>query len=325
MDTITVKRTSQFKPSKKLYHLYKNDNHVYYALLYEGCELPIVFDCKDNDLTDINWTIMKNGYVCYRGEYMHRKVFYKYNERKDDQKSIDHINMFKLDNRLINLREATQSEQNSNRAARCDKLEPCQELKDIGIHELPKHVRWDKTEKKFVIEKHPSLINEVKAGIRKKPCMSGTKSSTISVTQKYQDILARLEELDNQRNPDIVAFNSFKAKLAKEYIDIVTTIYTYEGKDIPDSITSNDEPEISRIRKTLPGRKKECRLPESCGIDPSAIPKYCWYKPASEKRGDSFIIDRHPLLEKSWSTTSSTTYSTKEKFDMLLCKYKELC
>ena len=60
----------------------------------------------------------------------------------------------------------THSEQNSNRLQRSDKLLPCDELINIGVEQLPKHVRWDKTEQKFVIEKHPVLLEEVKNGLR---------------------------------------------------------------------------------------------------------------------------------------------------------------
>jgi hypothetical protein len=58
------------------------------------------------------------------------------------------------------------------------------------------------------------------------------------------------------------------------------------------------------------------------------IPKYCYYKPASDKRGDKFIIERHPSLIKKglrqWATTESKSKTIREKFDLLIEKYNEL-
>jgi len=43
------------------------------------------------------------------------------------------------------------------------------------------------------------------------------------------------------------------------------------------------------------------------------IPKYCYYRPASETRSDKFIIERHPKLvaegKRQWSTSEA-----KKKF-----------
>ena len=58
------------------------------------------------------------------------------------------------------------------------------------------------------------------------------------------------------------------------------------------------------------------------------IPKYCYYKPESEKRGDKFIIDRHPKLVeqgiRQWATLESKKISIQDKFKSLMDKIKEL-
>jgi hypothetical protein len=55
------------------------------------------------------------------------------------------------------------------------------------------------------------------------------------------------------------------------------------------------------------------------------IPKYCYYKCCSKKRGDKFVIENHPKLDKRvWSTTESKKFTTKQKFDLLLDKLKKL-
>ena len=185
--------------------------------------------------------------------------------------SVDHIDRIKIDNRVKNLRMASQSEQNSNRDTRSDKKAPSEELTNAGISELPKYVRWDNSETKFVIDKHPQLIQEALGGKRKKAQMSGSKSSKLSIIEKYQDILARLEELDmNMYDPE---FKELIKKNKKEYDDICKCIQTYEGNEpIPTQSTLQEPiplqpplqettPSISANRNTAPGRKAVSKLP----------------------------------------------------------------
>jgi hypothetical protein len=70
------------------------------------------------------------------------------------------------------------------------------------------------------------------------------------------------------------------------------------------------------------------KLNPDCVIKQDMIPKYCYYIPESDKRGDKFVIERHPAFEKqkirSWATTSSKKITTEEKFNLLMEKYNEL-
>lgn len=309
---------------KYKYLLNKNDNK-YYALKWDSLENPIVYDYEyDNVLSESNWYIMSIGYANNHEEYMHRLIAKLANFAINDY-TIDHINEYKLDNRVKNLRIATQSQQNANRASRCDKVEPCKELKDIGIDELPRYVRWDRTEEKFVIDKHPWLLKEVKQELRKKATMSGSKSSKISIIEKYKDILARIKDLDQLNlNDTDQEFQKLKEENKKEYDDICKCIQEYEG------IYTNPEEkempvEIEPVRRTVVGRKTVSKFPDNCGVKAEDIPKYCWYKAATDNRGDKFIIDRHPKMkERQWSTTESKKKTTLEKFNMLMEKYNEL-
>ncbi len=75
------------------------------------------------------------------------------------------------------------------------------------------------------------------------------------------------------------------------------------------------------------GKTHKNNLPDDCGITPDMIPKYCYYRAATDKRGDAFVIDRHPSFPKGkrqWTTSGSTKISTNDKFKKLKLKLKEL-
>jgi DNA-binding ferritin-like protein (Dps family) len=310
----------------------------YYALFWDSIKYPIIYDSKfDNEISKFNWYILQIGYASTHNDeinYMHKLIskLAKIPNYENADLSVDHINREKLDNRIKNLRMATQGQQNSNRDTRSDKKPPCQELINIGVLELPKYVRWDNTEKKFIIEKHPQLIKEITQGIRTKPTMSGTKSTKLTVIQKYQDIISRLQDLDElNNNTNLEEFKKLSDENKKEYDAIYNSIKIYEGLQLEeksDSETSNKSDPVILKRNTAAGRKTVSKLPENCGVNIEDIPKYCWYRAATEKRGDKFIIDKHPkLLEQGknhWGTTESIKKTTLEKFNIMMEKYEEL-
>ena len=300
-------------------------SNTYHVLIINNSK-PIVYD-YDINIEDKGWYIMQVGYVCHSAfGCMHRHIAQLSNLTgfEDASLSVDHINREKNDNRVKNLRMATQSEQNSNRDTRSDKKPPCDELIKIGIIELPKYVRLDNSEKKFIIEKHPQLLHEVQEEKRKKAVMSGSKSAKLSITQKYQDILARLEELDKLFRSDM-EFENLRILLKKEYDGICECIQIYEGhvKIEEDKISTIP---IEAIRNTAPGQKSVSKLPEGCGVRIEEVPKYCIYVAKKEKTSDHFLISKyHPKLKGStWSTTSLPSYSTLDKFNIMKEKLVEL-
>ena len=54
----------------------------------------------------------------------------------------------------------------------------------------------------------------------------------------------------------------------------------------------------------------------------------CYYSPATEKKGDKFIIDNYPKLleqgKRQWCTTESKKFTTLEKFNILLTELNKL-
>lgn len=67
----------------------------------------------------------------------------------------------------------------------------------------------------------------------------------------------------------------------------------------------------------------KCSLPRDCGVTEDIIPKYVYYRPATDTRGDGFVIDGHPSLlartgKRTWNTTQSRGVTTKTKFDLVV-------
>jgi hypothetical protein len=202
----------------------------------ENLQSPFLYDeAMDEYVVSYRWSYHNaTGYFYGAGGLLHRHIAKLGNFEGLDNNalSVDHINWYKSDNRVENLRMATQSEQNSNRDTRRDKLPPHQTLIDACITELPRHVRWDKTEHKFVIEKHHVLLHLVDLGLRSKPTMSGTKKKSLSILEKYEDIVTRLAMLDAQdTNTERRAFREKRDVLKKEYEDIVVCINTYKSSN----------------------------------------------------------------------------------------------
>jgi len=336
-EKIELNKIKSKEEYKIKYAISENNINKYYALIVNNQDKnPILYDINnDYYINKYDWHVNGGGYANNKiVGYMHSLISH-YNKIKDydnENLSVDHINRIKFDNRVKNLRMATQGQQNSNRDTRSDKKPPCEELIALGINELPKYVRWDNTEKKFIIEKHPQLVKEVTQEIRKKPIMSGTKSSKLTIIQKYQDIIARLEELDELNNDyNDEELNNKSKENKREYYEICKCIQVYEGNISENVLSDNNDSDkdiIESNRNTAPGRKTQSKLPEKCGVKIEDIPKYCWYIVATDKRGDKFVINNHPkLIEqgvKSWSTPESKKKTTLEKFNILMEKYTQL-
>ena len=146
------------------------------------------------------WYIGNNGYVATtykennirKQKYLHQyiaeeNIENKYNNEKNI--SIDHINRNKLDNRIENLRYASQTIQNLNQNKRKRQSSAKYNLPDF-IKELPKYIEYRKETKReyFVINKHhPSIDKDIKS----------TTSNKISLKDKYTQILKIYDNIDN--------------------------------------------------------------------------------------------------------------------------------
>ena len=316
-----------------------------------------VFDSVHADkILPLAWHVTTNGYIAHSANnstysfmkkhgiklsepstlYLHVYI-YKYllgNDIDNTTHSIDHLNWNKFDNRDVNLRAATQSEQNSNRATRCDKKEPPEEIMDLGIHKLPKHVRYDESQQRFVIEKHPYLNQLVRNGDIKKPQKNGTRRGTLfqqlyDITKIYVtfDEQCKQEEQTVEEENDQIRTDNFNTLQAIQLAFNKTQMNEKRPSFMNVSDPFEDESSSSTaFLQTLDEiaaehgftEVKKTKLPDDCGVTPDMIPKYCYFTPETAKRGSCFKIDRHPKMEKrQWSTTSNRDKTIMQKFEDL--------
>jgi hypothetical protein len=197
------------------------------ALHWEGLAHPIVYDTQLADKIErYKWYINRSGNAQKGNIHMHHLVVGE--TVIDTSQRVVHLNGHKLDNRTINLHLVETRGILNDRTERADKKPPPQQLVDEGICQLPRFVRWDNSEHKFIIQNHPTLHRDVENKLRNKPILSGTKASKVSIVEKYQDIMAKLQEL-NKKCP---TFDESKLvvreQLSTEYLAISDAIRQFD-------------------------------------------------------------------------------------------------
>lgn len=147
------------------------------------------------------WYLLANGYVGAHTEkntiiYFHQLICKTELGDESENKSVDHINRNKLDNRIENLRWATQSEQNYNTDKRARKHNAKPLPEGLTQNDLPKYVvyyhEWlnkehTRSREFFTIDKHSKLPK----------IWATTKSNKYTIQEKLQLAKNKLSELDS--------------------------------------------------------------------------------------------------------------------------------
>ena len=333
---ITKKETEKIKPKKmewtitfknaigrlkgtefnKTKYIVKNDTQEYVVLHWPGAPCIVYDKINESLISNYSWWYSKiNGYVYAHDENGGTISMHSIIMKQSKDLSIDHINYIKTFNILDNLRYASQSEQNSNRPTRKDKLPPPKELIDIGIIDLPRHVRYDTGEKKFVIEKNHPGIAKITGTFN----YSGTKSTTVSMIYKYYDILKKLDYLNTLiMSQERILFLEKQKQLFKDYSDIAFLI-TGEKVDDINYLENCDYKSLEQYLTDTERSYERGNLPETI----PKLPPYCCYVKEKGNRGDNFYVSKHhPNLKAigrgDIKTTGSKGVTTMEKYNKVL-------
>ena len=334
---------------------YKDKKYTVCCCPYLDTHILYIIDCDDRDKI-INYPfhyMSDGGYLSHsmtydgvqKQLYLHNIIMNKLTfEGKGQQQTVDHINRIGRDNRKCNLRMAeSQSAQNFNQKRR-ERTTELPEDSGLSVDDMPKNVYYAKPNgphgEYFYIE-----IRGVQE-LGDRFLWKSTKSNKVSLKIKLQETIDKMMELREQYPILKEIFvteetEELRHQLIKEYNEIIqlshypadiilNNIFTFEGElHNKQEIKKEDEVIILETTKKLReyGRKADT-LPPNCGVTIDEIPKYCYYKPSSEKRGDKFVIERHPKLielgKRQWTTSESKSLTTKEKFDLMIVKLNEL-
>lgn len=270
------------------------------------------------------------------GQYIHQLVM---GNPPSDKYSIDHLNRIRRDDRKCNLAFKTASEQIQNQFIKDRTVELPKDC-EINHNDIPKHVIYrneNDRDERFEIE-----INQTEQFkhipikyLRKKT----TSRSDIPLRIKLQTAIYYLRWLCQQypELKSVIRINKEdeeeRLRLTKEYNDIISLTsfpkevihanlvqFIYDCKT--DYSIDNEEIIEKIVKNTEAGKKKEDNLPADSGVNKIDIPKYCYYVPAKELRGDKFVIDSHPKLletgKRQIGTPETKLLTTKQKFDILL-------
>jgi len=186
-----------------------NENETYYLIhikddIYTKISKRDINKVLNYDNVRPSWYINSNGYVGstirinnnVNQIYLHQLIMDVHNEDLTSfEKTVDHINHDKLDNRRQNLRLVNMSVQNSNRDKAERRVDACELPIGIEQKDLPKYVVYrkeflDKEKNKFreyfYICNHPKLEKN----------WDTTKSNEISIKEKLRLVKLKLQELE---------------------------------------------------------------------------------------------------------------------------------
>jgi len=232
---------------------------------------------------------------------------------------IFHINRVGMDNRMDNLYITTKIDNHS-----------IIEQLSKDIKQLPKYIRWDSTEKKFVFKDHPCMKFAEKKRITIN--YSGTKSNDATMDEKLYDCLDKLVKVlqkfkDIGYDYEIDEFQEQRISLGEEYNEILKTIHDKYPTIFPDGPYINidllknhftEELYYLNFMDKLTIRNENYHGPKNIKSDLAYFPDYKTYV---LKKGDKYFLwdeEYNDILSRlTINSTDHRVHMSKEVCDIL--------
>jgi len=228
---VNIEYLGMGRPAKDILYtkvLFEGKEYVVGQILNNDTFKHFVIDADDFDSVKIHyWHYQSNAYISSAYLSPHdgkRKEVYLHNfvmgrlefPGKGATESIDHINNNGMDNRKVNLRLITQTQQNYNTKRR-ERVTVLPDNCGISKDDIPRNIYYMKPNghhgDRFVVELKGLPDGNVE--------WKSTSSKSISLQEKLNQAKAKLIELYSIHNLHQVDENELKKKLAEEYNKIL--------------------------------------------------------------------------------------------------------
>jgi hypothetical protein len=329
---------------------FENKNYVIVPINFKDKRVPIILDEKYFEKIrklEKTWKVNDAGFITSTHRInnqdieinMHEVVMALHNKENsldNKKKHILHLNKLGLDNRIENLIYDTRDKETGKNLKKKKRIIEFTPESGINADDIPSFMWYlkpnDTHDERFNIE-----IGDVK--------WKTTSSSKLSLKYKLEEGKKFLRELKDAK-PEIFEDNSMNGefnvegkRLLKSFFDLSKEAgFKNLRKITTDNLTDHYLKEnlkgLNQFEKDILksssfyGQKRSKQLynniPKESGLRISDLPKYCFYVPENDKRGDYFKIEGHPSMDYIWKTSHSKKINTQEKYDELMNYYSTL-